>query len=169
MHFILRQKLLAVGDDFEAFDENGNLAYYFDGKVMSIGKKVLILDPSGIEIGWIRQKLLTFRRTFGLTVNHQRVALIYKKLFSFRPCFVIKPLTSHGDAITVVGKFLEHEYDFYRGNEHIASLKKKWFQGSDSYGLTINQGNPLTILSCSVVIDLICHPKRDSGFSNSRR
>lgn len=167
MQYFLKQKLLSVGDDFEAFDETGTLAYYFDGKVMSIGKKILILDKSGKEIGRIRGKLFTFRPTFVVTRNHRREAVIFKKLLTFKPGFLMRMPDS--EPVTITGSLLEHDYYFYRNGAQIASVKKKWFQGSDSYGVDISSGDSLLILCAAVVIDLVCHPKRDSSFGSSRR
>ncbi len=163
MKYYIKQKYLAVGDDFEVFDEAGKQVLYFDGKVLAIGRKTIVLDGSGAQIALIRKKLFSFRPTFILTSDGKELARIYKKRLAFRKTFIID--VPGPDDITVVGRLIEHDYSFYRNNYKIAEVSKKWFRGSDTYGVEIQDPNDaLLILSCMVVIDMVCHPGRDSTF-----
>ena len=168
MKYYIKQKFLSVGDDFEVFDESGKQVYYFDGKVLAIGRKTIVLDGAGAQVALIRKKLLSFRPTFIVWSDGVELAKIFKKRLSFRKTFIID--VPGPDDITVVGKLIEHDYSFYRNNYKIAEVSKKWFRGSDTYGVEIIDANDaLLILSCMVVIDMVCHPSRDSGFGNSKR
>jgi uncharacterized protein YxjI len=168
MKYFLKQKFFAAGDDFEVFDESGKLVYYFDGKVWAIGSKTIVIDSlTGKETARIRRKLFAIRPTFVVSSNGAKLAKIFKKALSIRKTFVID--VPGPDDITVVGELLEHNYHFYRNNTEIASVTKKWFRGEDSYSIEINNNfDALLILSCVVVIDLVCHPGRDSGFKTSK-
>ena len=54
MRFLMKQKLLSFGDDFAILNEHGEQVFYFDGKVGSIGKKIVIKDHAGQEIAVLR-------------------------------------------------------------------------------------------------------------------
>ena len=59
MKYIMRQKLISWGDDYTIRDENGNDAFFVDGKVFTIGQKLSFQDMSWNELAFIRQKLLS--------------------------------------------------------------------------------------------------------------
>lgn len=167
MRYVIKQKILAVGGDFEVFDQHGNLVYYFDGKVFSIGTKIIVLSDGGKEVARIRRKLFSLRPTFVVRRGRQEIARIYKKLFTVRNSFFID--VPGPDDITVTGSFLEHNYSFHRNNQQIAEVSKRWFTMKDTYGVEIESGgDALLILSCAVIVDILCHKGIDSGFNTSK-
>ncbi|MCB0331085.1 MAG: LURP-one-related family protein [Bdellovibrionales bacterium] len=163
MKFYMKQALLSFGSDFSVKDEHGKEVYYFDGLALSIRSKTIVKDANREEIARITRKLFTFAPTYRLTKGRQELATISKKLFTFRPAFTIS--RKGKSPITVIGKLLEHEYRFFREREEIATCSKKWFTGKDTYGIEVKSSSEaLLVLSAAVIIDLICHPKRDSSF-----
>lgn len=50
MIYRIEEKQLCFGDDYNIKDENGNLAYFVDGKAFSIGDKLTFQDTSGNEL-----------------------------------------------------------------------------------------------------------------------
>ena len=55
----------------------------------------------------------------------------------------------------------DHEYTFSRGSGTAASVSKKWFSWSDTYGVDVDPGeDDLLILASTVVIDMACHGDR---------
>jgi hypothetical protein len=49
--YLIREKLFAVGDDFDIRDESGALAFHADGKALSLSNRVVIEDPAGGLLG----------------------------------------------------------------------------------------------------------------------
>lgn len=164
MKYVMKQRLLAFGDDFSVKTEDGRDVFCFDGKIGSFRKKVVVKDPNTkSEVAVILKKWLTFRPTFGIIQKGKEIATIYKKLASIRNAFVID--LPGPDNIEIIGKLVEHDYKFYRGKQQIAQVSKKWFTGRDTYGIDIESDrDALLVLSGAVVVDLLCHPKRDSSF-----
>ena len=163
MRFLMKQKILCFGDDFAITDESGREIFYIDGKAFSFGKNLVFLDSNKNQLAKVRQKLLTFRPTYKVSSQGQVLAVIYKRLLTFRKTFYID--VPGPDDITVVGKLLEHEYKFYRNSKEIANCSKKYFRSKDTYGVDIEKEKDILLVLCAaVVIDLICHPKRDSSF-----
>lgn len=166
MKYTLQQKLVAFGDDFSVFDESGAEAFFFDGKVFSIGKKIIVSAAGGQEIAVIRRKLFAIRPTFVVKQGGSELARIYKKLLTFRRSLVID--VPGPNDITIVGEVLEHNYQFNRNNSQIAEVSKKWFKGQDTYSVeVVNSNDALLVLCATVIVDLLCHPKRKSGFKDS--
>ena len=58
---------------------------------------------------------------------------------------------------------MDHEYAFRRGDRVVATVSKRWFSWSDTYGIDIAEGeDDVLILASAVVIDQICHEGDDS-------
>lgn len=161
MKFQVSQKILAVGGDFSVRDEAGREAYYFDGKMFSLGgKKVIVLDTTRREVARIRKKLFCYSPTYAVTRNGVVAAVIRKKAFTFRDQFIIDvPGTNDYE---VIGDYMGHEYTIRRGKAEVAWVSKRYFGATDSYGVEIKSGEPVVLLCAVVVIDMVLYKKRKS-------
>jgi len=159
----LRQKMLSFGDDYTIQDDAGRDAFYVDGKVFSIGDKLSLQDMQGKELARIHQKLLSIGKTYEITWQGG-TATVQKHLFTlFRAAFTID-VPGPGD-LEAQGNLTDHEYTFTRGGQTVATVSKKWFSMTDSYGVDVAPGeDDVLILASAVVIDLCCHPD-DEGRS----
>jgi uncharacterized protein YxjI len=163
MRYIMRQKILAFGDDYTIKDENGNDAYFVDGKVFTIGQKLSFQDMSGNELAFIRQRLLSWGPTYDVFVGDEQIAEVKKELFTFFSCRFFIDVPGPND-LEATGNFLDYEYEFRRGEDVVARVSKKWFAFSDTYGIDImDPADKLVILTSTVVIDAICHADKDRG------
>jgi uncharacterized protein YxjI len=62
------------------------------------------------------------------------------------------------DDLEAEGDFLDHEYTFTRGGSVVATVSKKWFSWTDTYGIEIGDGeDAVLILASAVVVDMVCH------------
>src|SRR5215213_11488273 len=59
--FLLREKLLAIGDDFWIENDQGERAYKVNGKALRIRQTFVLEDTSGGEVAKIQEKKLTVR------------------------------------------------------------------------------------------------------------
>jgi uncharacterized protein YxjI len=154
MRFQLQRKLFALGDDFTVKDDTGADRYIVDGKVFSIGHKVIIADMQGNEEATIHQRIISFMPTYEITRNGQELAEIRKKLTLFREGFTVD--IPGPDDLEVQGDLLDHEYVFTRGGQTVATVSKRWFSLMDSYGVEVAPGvDDVLILASAIVIDLV--------------
>jgi uncharacterized protein YxjI len=158
MRYVLRQKLLAFGDDFRIRDAEGRDVYLVDGKAFSIGDQLSFRDLAGRELASIRQKVLSWGPTYEIRRDGALVAVVKKKLFAlFHHRFTVD--VPGPDDLEAEGDFLDHEYTFRRGNRTVATVSKRWFSWTDTYGIEIADGeDPVLILASAVVVDQACHP-----------
>ena len=161
MRYVMRQKLLAFGDDFTIKDAEGRDRYFVDGKVFSIGDKASFQDMQGNELLRIEQKMLSFKKTYKIIRDGTEVARVQKKLFKlFRDAFEIEDAAA-GD-LDAQGDFFDHEYQFTRDGRPIATVSKRFFSWSDTYGVDVVDGeDDVLILACTVVIDMCSHDDED--------
>ncbi|RMG44430.1 MAG: hypothetical protein D6719_01870 [Candidatus Dadabacteria bacterium] len=163
MKYYMKQRLFSIGNDFRIFDENNEEAFYVDGKAFTIGDHLLFQDKERNTLCEIRQKLLTFRPTYIIREPKpgNQLAKIRKALMTFRDTFIID--VPGPNDITVTGKWVEHEYTFKRNKKVIATVSKKWFRQSDTYGIDIvHTGDTILVLASAVVIDIMCHKGRSN-------
>lgn len=160
MRYTMKQKWLSFGDDFRILDERGSDVFYVDGRVFSIGQKLSFQDVHGNELAFIRQRLLTLGKTFEIEREGRTVPTVHKHLFTLLRCAFTVDVPGPND-LEATGNLLEHEYEFRRGRQTVATVSKRWFTITDTYGVDIPAGQDVVLLLCAaVVIDLCCHGDR---------
>lgn len=158
MRYLLKQKLLAFGDDFYIRDESGNDVYFVDGKAFSFGDQLSFQDLAGNELAYIKQRVFAWGKTFEISRNGELMAIVKKELFAFfHHRFTVD--VPGPDDLEAEGNFLDREYEFRRGDRVVATVSKQWFTFADTYGIDIQAGeDALLILASAVVVDQACHP-----------
>ena len=161
MRYVMKQKWLSWGKDYYIRDEDGNDVFYVDGRVFSIGEKLSFEDMSGNELAFISQKLLSWGPAYRIYAGGDLYATVSKKLFTFFRC-KFKVDVPGPDDLIAQGSFLDHEYTFTRHGDIVASVSKRWFSWTDTYGIDITSGeDDILILASAVVIDLVCHEEEN--------
>lgn len=164
MRYSMKQKWLAFGDDFVVNDEEGNRAYYIDGKVLTIRDTFVMTDASGNEAAVIRKRLLAWGPTYEILRGGEVVGVVKKKVFTLMHCKFEVDVPGAGGAggagdLEAKGDFLDHEYSFERGGRAVAHVSKRWLALTDSYGIDVGEGeDDALIIAAAAVIDACCHP-----------
>jgi uncharacterized protein YxjI len=153
----MKEKLIAMGQDFVIQDESGRDAWFVDGKAFSFGDKLVFKDMSGNELARIEQKLLAWGPTYEIYRGGQQVATVKKSLFTlFRSRFSVD--VPGPDDLEAQGDFLDHEYTFTRGGQTVAQVSKRWLSLRDTYAIDVAPGeDDVLLLACAVVIDMASH------------
>jgi uncharacterized protein YxjI len=161
MRYLMKQKLLSFGDDFYIKDENGRDVYFVDGRAFSIGDKLAFKDLEGHELAFIRQKLLAWGPTYEIVRDGAVAAVVKKHVFAlFHHRFSVD--VPGPDDLEAEGDFLDHEYTFRRGDRVVATVSKRWFAFTDTYGIDVaDDEDQVLILASAVVVDQACHPDDD--------
>jgi uncharacterized protein YxjI len=161
LRYVMKERLFSFGDDFAIRDASGHEVYFVDGKAFSIGNQLSFQDMQKNEVASIRQKLLSWGPTYEIYRSGERVAVVKKKLFTLFSCTFTVDVPGPDD-LTAEGRFTEHEYTSKRGGAAVATVSKKWFSWTDTYGVDIANGqDDVLILAATVVIDMACHPDED--------
>jgi uncharacterized protein YxjI len=157
MRYVMSQKFFSLADSFAIKDENDQDAYYVKGKVFSFGDKLSFQDTAGDELVYIDQRLLNWSPTYELWRGAELLAVVKRQLFSFiHHRFTVD--VPGPDDLEAEGDFLDHEYTFTRGERVVATVSKRWFSWTDTYGIEVADGeDPVLILASAVVVDMVCH------------
>ena len=163
MRYVMKEKLLCLGDDYRILDEDENEVFYVDGKVLTIRDTLIFQDMAGNELATIVKKLLAWGPTYEIRRNGELMAVVKKKLFTFMHCKFTVDVPGPND-LEATGSFLDREYSFRRGDRLVAQVSKKWFSWTDTYGVDVLPGeDDILILASAVVIDQVCHDEGKRG------
>jgi uncharacterized protein YxjI len=153
-NYLIRKKLIALGDDFSVEDEAGEKAFHVDGKVMRLRDTFVIETPEGDELVKVQERKLTLRDTMVIERQGEELATVRKaRLTPLRDKFKIE--MANGGELEARGDLLDHEFTIEWANGvPLAEVSKKWFSVRDTYGLSVPDGqDPVFALAIAVCID----------------
>ena len=150
--FVMREKLLAIGDDFWIENAEGERAYKVNGKAFRARKTFVLEDGSGNEVARIQERKLSIRDKIAIERGGDTAATVHKALVGIRDRFAID--VEHGDDLKAHGNVVDHEYEIERDGDTVATISKKWFRVRDSYGVDVAPGEDVPlVLAITVAID----------------
>jgi uncharacterized protein YxjI len=157
MRYVMKQKLFSWADDYTIKNQNGEDAFFVDGKAFSLGSQLSFQDLRGNQLAYIKQKLLSWGPTYEIYKDDRHYATIRKELFTFFKCSFVVHVEEQDD-LDAEGNLTDHEYVITRKGERVAAISKQWFEWADTYGVDIAEGeDAILILASTVAIDLSCH------------
>jgi uncharacterized protein YxjI len=151
--YLLREKLLSIGDDFWIENDQGQRIFRVDAKVLRVRDTVLIKDAGGNELIKLQKRLLRARDTMGIERGGERVATVRKAIIApMRDRFTVD--LAGGGALEAQGNILDHEYQITRDGIPVANISKRWFRVRESYGVAVAPGqDDALVLAVAVCID----------------
>jgi uncharacterized protein YxjI len=160
-HYQMRQKMVAIGDDFWIENDRGQKIFKVDGKALRVRQTLIIEDAQGNELYKIQEKMLRVKDSMEVEdARGKQVAMVKKALITpIRERWVVN--VKGGPDLEVQGNILDHEYTIGEGRDKVAEVSKKWFRLRDTYGVEIDPGqDDALILAVAVCIDEMAHSGR---------
>lgn len=157
----MRQRMFAIGDDFSIVDDQGRRAFKIDGKALRVRSTLKFEDANGRELYKIQEKVARVRDS--MTIERSdggAAAKVHNALITpLRDRWTID--IPGGVEMKTQGNIVQHEYRIEQGGRTVATVSKKWFRVTDSYGVEIGPGqDDALILAITVVIDMMAHQGR---------
>jgi uncharacterized protein YxjI len=154
MRYVIRERFFRLGEDSDITDEAGRPVLHVDGKVLTLRDTLVLRDPAGQEVARVRRRLLALRPTYEITAGGRELAEMRKHLFTpFVDRFTID--VPGPDDLELRGSLLDHEFTIRRGGRPVATVSKRWFALTDTYGVEIAEGEDwLLLLACVLALDL---------------
>ena len=153
--FRMREKLIAIGDDYWIEDLHGTKCFRVDGKAVRLRDTFILEDASGSETARIQEKKLSVRDK--MTIERGDIkATVHKRLLGIRDHFVIE--VDGGEDLKAHGNIVDHEYEIERDGDTVATVSKKWFRVRDTYGVQLAEDQDVAlVLSITVCVDAMSH------------
>jgi uncharacterized protein YxjI len=150
----MRERLLAIGDDFWIEDEHGERAFRVDGKALRVRDTLVFEDADGHELARIQERKARVRDSMEIEdPEGGRIAMVKKALVSpLRDRFEVE--VDDGEDLSVHGNIVDHEYTIEQGGAKVAEVSKRWFRVRETYGVEVDPGHDdALILAVTVCID----------------
>src|SRR5262245_24109031 len=158
VHYRMRQRLVAIGDDYWIEDDDGRRAFKVDGKALRVRQTLNFDDAQGNTLLRIQERKLRVRDTMEIEDAQGRtVATVKKAIFTpLRERMSVS--VDGGQDLDVQGNIVDHEYSIEAGGTKVAEVSKRWFRVADTYGVEIAPGqNEILLLAVTAVIDSMTH------------
>jgi uncharacterized protein YxjI len=153
--YTMREKMLAIGDDYWIEDDSGTKVFKVNGKVARIRDTWVLEDARGHEVSRIRERKLSVRDAIKIEYGG-REAKVKKALVGFRDRFHVE--VEDGDDLRVKGNIVDHEYEIERDGDKIAEVSKRWLRVRDTYGVDVlDEADSVLVLSVTVAVDALAH------------
>jgi uncharacterized protein YxjI len=155
--YLMRQRIMALGQDFTINNAAGQPVYKIDGKVRMIKESLKFRDMQGTLLYKLDEKVLRIRESFDiLRPDGQVAAKVHNAIFDpLRERFKIE--IPGGEEMTTMGKVIWAQYDILRGGQPVGKISKQFsWIGRDQYVVDVLQGeDDCLILAITVVIDMM--------------
>jgi len=144
---------MTLASAYDINDEHGNLVYTVKGKFFSWGDNLSFQKADGTELAQIRQKLMSFMPKYEIYIGCKYFARIVREFSWFKKRFTLD--VPGPNDYTIRGDFWNYEYEFERSNRIVATVSRKFWSWTDTYGVNIVKGeDDISILAAVVVVSL---------------
>lgn len=149
--FQMREKIMAIGDDYWIEDGDGSKVFKVNGKAARLRDTFILEDAKGNELSKIQEKKLTVRDKMTIERGATK-ATVRKRLLGIRDHYIIE--VEGGEDLKAHGNIVDHEYEIERDGNTVAKVSKKWFRVRDTYGVQLAEGQDVAlILAITVCVD----------------
>ena len=133
MKLLFKQRLFSWFDSYDIYDENGQTVYTVQGQ-LAWGHCLKIYDARGVEIGTVKQQILTFLPKFELYLGDRYIGCISKEFTFFFPKYHIDC-----NGWQVEGDMFEWDYQILNSSgKPIANITKELFNWTDTYVIDVH-------------------------------
>ncbi|MCJ0868693.1 LURP-one-related/scramblase family protein [Streptomyces sp. AP-93] len=154
MKYLVRDKMLAIGDDYWIEDEDGRHAFLVDGKALRFRDTLELKDPDGRILITLREKLFALRDAMTLERDERRLAVIRKKRFSLlRNHYSV--VLGEGTELDVSGRILDREFKVEYEGELLALISRQWYRIRETYAVDVVREDADASLLVAVAVCVI--------------
>jgi uncharacterized protein YxjI len=156
MRYLVQERIFSIGDDFWIEDEDGNQAFFVDGKALSLHETLEFRDAAGNVLTRIRKRLFAMRGTMDIEDGGGVVATVRRASFSpFKHRYLVD--LANGERLEAVGEFTDKDWQLTGGDGRIVGrISRRWFRIRDTYGVEVEPGeDDALVVSIAVCIDRI--------------
>jgi uncharacterized protein YxjI len=162
MKFLVRDRLLGIGEDYWIEDEHGSKAFLVDGKALRLRDTFELKDTHGNVLIDIKKKMFALRDTMIIERDGTRLATVKRKRLSLlRHHYRVE--LSDGSELDVSGKILDREFVIEYDGDLIAHVSRRWLRLRETYGVDIVRDDADPALLISVAVCVIHLAEKEHG------
>ncbi|MFD5416507.1 LURP-one-related/scramblase family protein [Streptomyces sp. NPDC127069] len=170
MKYLVRDKMLAIGDDYWIEDEDGRHAFLVDGKALRLRDTLELEDPDGRVLITLRERLFGglglpgVRDAMTLERDGKRLAVIRRKRLSLlRNHFRVT--MSEGTELDVSGRILDREFKVEYEGELLALISRQWYRVRETYAVDVvrEEADAALMIAVAVCVIRMAEREREDG------
>ncbi|MGW7254686.1 LURP-one-related/scramblase family protein [Streptomyces sp. NPDC054834] len=153
MRFLVRDRILGIGDDYWIEDEHGGKVFLVDGKAMRLRDTFELKDTQGRVLIDIHQKMLSLRNTMVIERGGEPLARIKRKRLSLLRNHYRVSLVD-GTELDVSGKIMDREFAVEYDGELLAVISRRWLHVRETYGVDVvrDDADPALLIAVAVCV-----------------
>ncbi|CCK28762.1 hypothetical protein BN159_4383 [Streptomyces davaonensis JCM 4913] len=162
MRFLVRDRILGIGDDYWIEDDRGNKVFLVDGKAMRLRDTFELKDRQGRVLIDIRQKMFALRDTMVIEREGQSLATIRRKRLSLLRNHYRVALADGSTELDVSGKILDREFAVEYDGELLAVVSRRWLHIRETYGVDVvrEDADPALLIAVAVCVIHLAEKER---------
>jgi uncharacterized protein YxjI len=155
MRYLVQERIFSFTADFWIEDENGDRAFFVDGKALHLRETFELRDASGDIRALIRKRLFAMRETMDIEDRDGVIATVRPAFFSpIRHRYEVK--LADGSRLEATGNFADKDWQLTRDGQLAGRISRQWFRVRDTYGVEVEPGeDDALIIAIAVCIDRI--------------
>ncbi|MFF3328554.1 LURP-one-related/scramblase family protein [Streptomyces sp. NPDC002888] len=163
MRFLVRDRLLGIGDDYWIEDQQGNKVFLVDGKALRLGDTFELKDRDGRVLIDIHQKMFALRDTMVIERDGEPLARIRRKRLSLLRNHYRVSLVD-GTELDVSGKILDREFAIEYDDELLAVISRRWLHVRETYGVDVvrDDADPALLIAVAVCVIQMAEKESES-------
>jgi uncharacterized protein YxjI len=155
MRYLVQERIFSFTADFWIEDENGDRAFFVDGKALHLRETFELRDASGEIRALIRKRLFAMRETMDIEDGGGVIATVRPAFFSpIRHRYEVS--LADGSRLEATGNFADKDWQLTRDGQLAGRISRQWFRIRDTYGVEVEPGeDDALIIAIAVCIDRI--------------
>ncbi|MGC4999377.1 MULTISPECIES: LURP-one-related/scramblase family protein [unclassified Streptomyces] len=162
MRFLVRDRLLGIGDDYWIEDESGRKVFLVDGKAMRLRDTFELKDTDGNVLIDIHKKMFALRDTMAIQRDGEDLATVRRKRLSLLRNHYRVHLAD-GTELDVGGKILDREFAVEYEGELLAVISRRLLTVRDTYGVDVvrEDADPTLLIAVAVCVIHLAEKERE--------
>lgn len=149
MRFTIKQRIMAFGKQYKAFDESDNQVFEISSELFSPERRKQVLDMGGNAVAWSEWPVMSSRAELSAGGSAGTLDIPY---VSLSPEW---PGDCNGAPMNVTGDFFRLSFTVAKEGETVATIDKRVISFSDTYEVEVNEAKlpPEFALLITALID----------------
>ena len=162
MRFLVRDRLLAFGDDYWIEDDHGNKVFLVDGKAMRLRDTFELKDTRGQVLIDIHQKMFALRDTMVIERGGETLATVRRKRLSLLRNHFRVELADGSTELDVSGRIVDREFAVEHDGELLAVVSRRWLHVRETYGVDVvrEDADPALLIAVAVCVIHLAEKER---------
>jgi uncharacterized protein YxjI len=160
MALCIRERIFSWAETYDVTDENQKPRYFVTGEGFSFGHKIHIYDENHQEVAYIHEKVWSFLKKFEIYIRGEKKGIIAEKFSFFRPRYKVDFLNCE-----ITGNIFEWDYSIQENGMQVASISRKILSWANVFYLDFDKvEDEVPFLALAIAIDAAHRDNQNASY-----